>query len=329
VAVSILDDLLQQPEASSVRPELDDVVIDRHGVAMLVSSRPGSLDDMVPIVKEMLGSDEALVPARARTLLAKLESGDPSERPLDADQLRSWIRESLGAPAPREEVLACIDVVGVEDSVLPPPSVVESASAVKLEPAPEDVLSVPAPSEPSVPEVAPVLPAFVDDELPTIRPSTAEPMTATADLGEPLPHPDLDETEVAEPLSVFRTSDLVRDATIAEGHHPSVHGDYRDDPLRDETIAASHPPMPVPHATAEQEPPPPRAPIDPNRPIVRHATPFQHRTSVETAPAARRNPMPLTPVGDSLILPAERRGNWGVWLAVLAVVCAALYYYLL
>lgn len=325
IAVSILDDLLLQPDTTTKRPHLDQVVIDDRGVARLESNDPGNLDDLAPIVAEMLGDGDA-VPPNARVLLARLTSDDPTERPADADQLRSWIRDSLGAPAAREEVLACFTGTELEESLLPPPSLVESTAE--------------APEAPPIPEA--VEEAHDDEEddeqenLPTLPPE--KPLPVPEMVEEILPPAKPDETEVLDPLEPPRPStyDLIRDATIGEGHHPSVDHDLSEDRLRDETIASSPPRTPVERLqkasrqTPEKAEKPPK-PQDPDRPVVRHQSLGSGpRASVDSAPAARRSPKPLTTAGgDSLILPAERRGNWGVWLFVLAVVGAAVWFYLL
>ncbi len=307
VAVSILDDLLAQPETPSRRPRLDDVLIDHRGVAMLRSEDPGNLDDIAPLVAEMLGdgSDADIVPATARSLLARLTSEDPTERPRDADQLRTWIRDTLGAPAAREEVIACVGAT--VESLLPPPSLVE-----------------PEPIDDDDDE---------DDEdlehLPTLPP---EPSTMDDEI---LPPPEPVETDVLEAEAPGRRRhDLVAEATISEGHHPSIDADHygAEDRLANETLSKSYPPTPVERlrvrTNGAEEGQPTMPPVDPSRPVVRVQSASGPRIAVNTAPAARRSPRPLTPAGDSLILPAERRGNWGVWLLVLAVVGAALYYYL-
>jgi hypothetical protein len=267
------------------------VVIDHRGVAFLCSEDPGNLDDIAPLVAEMLGvgADRDVVPANARSLLARLTSDDPTERPRDADQLRSWIRETLGAPAAREEVIACVGAtMKPQESLLPPPSLVESAAEILPSPDPID---------------------DEDENLPTLPP------------------------EPSDDLPRKRTRELVKEATIGEGHHPSVDVDaYRDDPLAKDTLSKSYPPTPVErlhaHAQGSEEAQPTMPPADPNRPVVRVQYASGPRIAVQAAPAARRSPRPLTEAGDSLILPAERRGNWGVWLVVLAVVGLALYYYL-
>jgi hypothetical protein len=296
VAVSILDDLLAQPETPSRRPRLDDVVIDHRGVAMLDSDSPGNLDDIAPLVAEMLGDgseDLDAVPANARSLLARLMSDDPTERPKDADQLRTWIRETLGAPANREEVIACLGAATIDESLLPRPSLVAEDE--------ED-----------------------EDEQPTLPPS----------LDEILPPPELDETELVAPeLPKRSTIDLVAEATISVGDPPPESAPrFEEDRLANETLSKSYPPTPMEQLMARvqsiEEGQPTMPPVDPNRPVVRVQGASGPRVSVETAPAARRSPKALTPAGDSLILPAERRGNWGVWLVVFAVVAAALYYYL-
>lgn len=298
VAVSILDDLLAQPETPSRRPRLDDVVIDHRGVAFLYSDDPGNLDDLAPFVAEMLGagSDRDAVPANARSLLARLTSEDPMERPRDADQLRGWIRETLGAPAAREEVIACVGAtIAPHESLLPPPSLVESlAEAAEILPEPD--------------------PIDDDDEnLPTLPP---EPRTESI------------EAEMPRKSTVER----MKEATISEGHHPSVDAEADDDRLAKLTLSKSHPPTPVERLRAQaqaiDEGSPTVPPIDPRRPVVRVQGASGPRIALRTAPAARRSPKPLTEVGDSLILPAERRGNWGVWLLVLAVIGIAFYYYL-
>jgi hypothetical protein len=281
---------------------MDDVVIDHRGVAFLNSEDPGNLDDIAPLVAEMLGvgSDRDAVPANARSLLARLTSDDPTERPRDADQLRGWIRETLGAPAAREEVIACVGAtMRPEESLLPPPSLVESlAEAAEFLPEPD--------------------PIDDDDEnVPTLPPSFVVPDDTDA-LRAELPR----KSKV----------DMMKEATIGEGHTPSNSDRYHQDPLASETLSKSYPPTPVErlqrHVATIEEGQPTIPPVDPNRPVVRVQGASQQRISVQAAPAARRSPKPLTEVGDSLILPAERRGNWGVWLAVAAVVAIAIYYYL-
>ena len=331
VTVSILDDLLQQPAAGHRCPEPDSVVFDRQGVAILMSEVPGTLDDMTRLVEEMLGSGDS-VPPSAMSLLARLSSDDPTARPADPDQFRMWIRDALGVPAPREEVLACLSVAAHQESVLPQPSLVADQvetvrpgeSVAELPPKPDQE---PA-SEVLAEAVAEAVAETVGEVGAVHPPSTGE--SAVLELARetlPVPEPaedDLDEDEASSQSGPRPTNDLVRDATIGEGHHPSVYEDYREDRLASETISASSPPAPV-IRVKKSEPPPPRKESDPNRKVVRLPSASRPRVSVETVPAARRNPRPQTQ--DSLILSAERRGSWNVWLVVLGVIAFAVWFY--
>lgn len=110
--VSVFDDILSSAAstAGDGRVGADDVSIDAEGVARM--SRPTAVITLAPLLAEALGYEEHVPPA-GRALLDRLLAGEPEDRPADGEQLRQWLRQSLGTPAPREEVAALVDAWGL------------------------------------------------------------------------------------------------------------------------------------------------------------------------------------------------------------------------
>jgi hypothetical protein len=194
VVLSVFDDLLEDPPEGAPRraPRLDDVVIDLFGRARAAS--PLGLDGLGLLLARALGhgeADDGAVPGAARALLSRVLSDDPGDRPADAEQLRAWLRDHLGAPAPREEVVACLEEA---TSDVPRPALVETSAPGgprsglvalsgldTLLPAPTGIPSAPLP-----------VPAPVEDPslAPAARPGNAALAARRTDpAARPLPVP--------------------------------------------------------------------------------------------------------------------------------------------
>ena len=103
--VSIFDDLLaaDADPLGPRAPDLDDVLIDQVGVARLDVA--ADLAAIARLLVETLADD---VPAAGRWLIERLKSDAADDQPADSEQLRAWLRDALGQPADRDEVLALV-----------------------------------------------------------------------------------------------------------------------------------------------------------------------------------------------------------------------------
>lgn len=147
IVVSVFDDvLLELPETDTDDDVgLDAIVVDDAGHAFV--RRPVGLGGAGRLLVRALGDD---VPSNAQPLVARLLDGD---RPADAEQLRQWMRDALGAPASREEVCAAFSAVAADPTEA------------------ETLLPAPAPADTGDLEVASVSPEPLDDRVAEDAPS--------------------------------------------------------------------------------------------------------------------------------------------------------------
>ena len=115
VVVSIVDDVLAAHTNDNfmTRPRplsLGDILLDEYGQAHLLA--PGSLScgELAEILRSLLvgGFGDYGIPPAAHTLLAQLAADEFLGSYFDADGIRHRIRATLGAPASRGEVGACV-----------------------------------------------------------------------------------------------------------------------------------------------------------------------------------------------------------------------------
>ncbi|MBK6686677.1 MAG: hypothetical protein IPG45_19575 [Deltaproteobacteria bacterium] len=300
--VSVLDDLLLAHQEFGTGTELQ---IDAEGRGR---GRAPSLNQIREWLHAGLGDDR---PAVAHAFLWRLEDAPPLDPPL----LSAWLKECFGPPATREEVndswppseppqrsappsaLALDLAAPTADLDGPHDTAVDVEAEVLPEPLPPSVPPTPAPRFPSLPPLAVDLAAptadLISDDLPTLRPITS-PALITGEEGPlPVPEPVVDEADIPT-----------------------------DPPIRARggSIARAVPPA----APPVLEPLPENADFDRDgRPVVRHVQPRDRPVSLAMAPAARKSAQPVVG-GESIILPAERRGSpW--WLLLLAVLAGAIY----
>ena len=305
VVVSVFDDLL----ATSVAPDggsatdLDAVRVRPTGAAFL--ARAVRLPAVTPLLMEALGADlpdEGAVPPAAWGLFERLTSDDPGARPADGEQLRQWLRESLGAPATHEEVRDCVfhALMGLQDDVH------------ELETLP------PAPSE----EPLPVPEPAADDNVVTLPPERAAPeRLLDTDVIRARRQP----RDLASPTDVETAASLP--APLPDTLQPSLPEDDEDSALP--TTIDGLPPSGVRAAREEDPAGTTHQPTQPahehERPVVRHGLVRPARpVSVVAAPAARRSARVAGHGPDSLLVSAEPGRRWG-WLVVGAVLAAAVY----
>jgi hypothetical protein len=112
VVVSVLDDLLAEGTIAangdgSQKIGTSEIGIDSKGFARLRGERRPSLAAIAQLFAKTIDGDGGGAPSTSRPLMTKLTSTDPLDKPADAEQLRSWIREALGPPASHDEVSSC------------------------------------------------------------------------------------------------------------------------------------------------------------------------------------------------------------------------------
>ena len=115
VVVSILDDVLaaHPSENFMTRPRalgLEDILLDEYGQAHLLSPGRLSCSELSNLLRSLLigGFGDYGIPPAAHMLLSQLGTDELWQTTIDADGLRHRIRASLGAPASRGEVGACV-----------------------------------------------------------------------------------------------------------------------------------------------------------------------------------------------------------------------------
>ncbi|MCA9551238.1 MAG: hypothetical protein KC933_14475 [Myxococcales bacterium] len=325
VVVSVFDDVLASSvtEDGASDADLEMVRVRAGGAAFL--PRPVCLSAVAPMLMEALGADlpdEGAVPPAAWGLFDRLTSDEPGEGPADAEQLRQWLRDALGAPATHEEVRDCVlhALVGVREA----PAVVSERPAGSddvheleaLPPAPsEEPLPVPEPAaEENVvtlpPErAAPERLVETDVMRARIQPRDLAPPTdleTAANLPAPLPdtlQPGLHDDDSALPTTIDAEPPSAVQAALQVGDDDDEHAD---------PAGTTHQPTQPAH--------------DPSRPVGRHGLVRPPRgVSVITAPAARRSARAATYGPDSILVPADQGRRWG-WLVAGAVLAAAVYF---
>ncbi len=356
IVVSVFDDVLM----GALEPDgdedvgLDAITVDDSGHAYVL--RPVGLDGAGRLLVRALGDD---VPSNAQPLVARLMDG---ERPLDAEQLRQWMRDALGAPASREEVQAAFVAAAYDpqeaETLLPAPAPADTGdvpvvaeASVRPEPSPEDTED--ADAEPV--DAASPIDTEVDEPPPVAEPATEQ--VAAAPLADrvsepphtygedeeqetlpPLPVPPLaddDEMftiagEAALPPERPFSADTTIDSKPPEVSAPSV---VVDGPVLDAALAVEALSVMPPSDVVEPEPlseaPAPAAPIDEEsssdgRRVVRYEY-SPPSFAVSSAPAARRSARAASAGPDSILVPNDRKSGLA-WLVALAGVGAIVYF---
>jgi hypothetical protein len=288
LVVSIFDDLLAQNEelpkyGGTLR--FDDISIDVLGVASMRPGLSASIEGLAQLMVRALGED---APAHAWSMIARLSD----EPPRDVEELRMWIRESLGAPAPHDELALALT------ATLPAPSPVLGSAEAALdfaemvderEHATEIIRTRSAPpvsaSTSAVSSAPPVRENRRDFEVPIL---SAVPEKAPSLVPQSVPPESVDVLP-----------------TILPTQMPAL-------------VPASDPPE---AALAEGT----AVPVD-NRPVVRVQVP-KSNVRVTTAPAARRSAKPASDPRDSLRIPDDRP-HWGAWVFVIMLVAIGVLFWL-
>ncbi len=331
VVASVFDDVLSTSieDDGEELADLDAVRVTPAGRAHL--SRPHQLSAESPILMEALGADlpgDSAVPPAAWGLFDRLTSDDPLECPADAEQLRQWLRDSLGTPASHEEVRDCVF------HALMSTSDVEADDDVhELETLP------PHPSDAPLPIPSPA----ADEDMVTLPPERAaqevqlstDVVRAREQPRDVQPRTDVERaTHLPEPLpdSMEPVPETALPTTIDPGPPSAVQAARQaQEPVEPEA------PLAEPLETAMPEPldsemaeasaqPTVREGSNPDRPVVRHKLARALRpVSVVSAPAARRSAR-SSPLGsDSILVPADQKKGWA-WVAVAATIAAAVYF---
>lgn len=302
VVVSIFDDLCEAlagaPPGDDVVVSLDHVVIDQAGVARM-TVRPR---EVVPAVSALLrealaaGRGDEAIPAAAWPVLGQGLAEDPWVRPAGTDVIQHQLREALGPPAARDEVVDCCAALvsgAPRTSVSAPAPMPERA----VEARPRDAASAPPAQAPSVARapanaavaVEPVAPS-VPWEVPSIVPMEVELGSiapARAELAARDPHDA--STDVATPLEVPSVVGPASELPAASSWRPRWGEDAAPAPLLTRDRVSATPPL-APASTS-------------TRAVVAAETPAAAPTSasgpVSTAAAPR-------PVAASVSPPALR-----------------------
>lgn len=364
VVVSIFDDLFggaaavrgSDPSERSDRGEPRalsplDVMIDGEGNARLRGrSNARHLGALVRLFARVLGGEDGsampprAVPLVARALDATTQTGRAARAAhaaTDAEQVRGWMREALGPPARRDEVLSCFAATAA-----PRPG--RSRSVEAAEPAPkrgeerhrsEPLRRTQAEDATSSPWTAAGTQDWSGDGAPEAPFRAGEPDPARAAAVRPSdPHeidtlPPQSVEAFAAPLASIAgaaTADAQTEAVAPEGllardgedsqrpETPALASDVPEtswfEPSSTGLVTADAP-------VARVESARPSGP----RPVVRH---HWRRTSVtvQEAPAARRSARPSLDNRDMLSIPGER-SPWVHWLifALAALVVAVLW----
>ncbi len=326
VVVSVFDDILATSVADDGKAaiDLEHVRVTPEGRAQL--SCTGRLSAIVGMLMEALGADLPgdAVPPAAWGLFERLTSDDATESPMDAEQVRQWIRDSLGAPATHEEVQEC-----AQEALAPAEEDLHELET--LPPRPSDVL-LPIP-EPAIDEGMATLPPErsvepnqISTDLVRKRelPRDLQPNTdveRATHLPEPLDDSLEPESETAFPTTI----DASPPAPVQEARAAAVAVEEAEvlvKPVPDDETAMPQP-LESELAAASAQPTAP-ARVDSDR--VRHTLDRPvNPVSVVSAPAARRTAQ-SSPLGrDSIIGPADPRKAWA-WVLVAAAICASVYF---
>ncbi len=189
VVASIFDDVLEDSQwgdgsSGSLPPSGgEDIYIDYTGFAHC-GQRDPSLLGLVSILERALGdgTGEFAVPPLARVLLERLTSEEPSDRPRDAEELRSWLRDALGSPASRDEVLACVDAATRD--LLPLAETDDDDSEANDDDSEAETL-IPAHRSAAAAPVAPSLSADAAVSQPPSEPVALDSQTVRSDAPKP------------------------------------------------------------------------------------------------------------------------------------------------
>ncbi|MCK6544293.1 hypothetical protein L6R52_00335 [Myxococcota bacterium] len=340
IVVSIFDDLLASAIDGDVEAKalsLTDVIVEPSGFARLAPNvaLSGTAVALAPLFARALGfgRDEDAIPAHAMGLVARLASDDPLDRPVDAEQLRGWIRDVLGVPATREEVDECFLVLTgvvapvVDDAPIeqgPRDTMIDPASLAALAPADEivhdtdiDMLRGRASVAPLDPtgsdDLVPVPPELVTEDEPALAPGALDAPRAST-----LRAPELHTSAIAGASVVGEDVSLSGLDVVAEPEplEPTV----LPQPATVRAKESSDLPTMRPGEVISDVPAPSRT-AD-GRPVIRHRV-EPPSISVSAAPAARRSARPAADDRDILGLPDER-AQWRTWavIAVFAIVLA-------
>lgn len=197
VVVSIFDDLCEAlagaPPGDDVVVSLDHVVIDQAGVARM-TVRPR---EVVPAVSALLrealaaGRGDEAIPAAAWQVLGQGLAADPWVRPAGTDVIQHQLREALGPPAARDEVVDCCAALasGAPRTSVSAPAPMPERVGVPASAAAVDTASSTAPWE--VPSIVPM-----EVELGSIAPERAQvdardPHDVSTDVATPLEVPSI------------------------------------------------------------------------------------------------------------------------------------------
>lgn len=330
VVASVFDDVL----ATSIdvdgleMADLEDVRVTPAGRAHLL--RPHRLTAVSPMLMEALGADlpgDHAVPSAAWGLFDRLTSDDPTECPADAEQLRQWLRDSLGTPATHDEVRDCVySALHADDED-------EDDAVHELETLPPHPSDAPLPiPEPAAEEDMVTLPPERRADEQQLSTDVVRAREQPRDLQ---PRTDVERaTHLPEPLpdSLEPIAETALPTTIDPGP-PSAVQAARDEvdalesegPTADSLETAMPEPLDSEMAQASNQPTVPET-TDPHRPVVRHKLDRPLRpVSVVSAPAARRSAR-SSPLGsDSILVPADQKKGWA-WVAVAALIGAAVYF---
>lgn len=348
VVVSIFDDLLAQAIDGDVEAKtlsLSDVIVEPSGFARLApnAALSGTAVALGPLFARALGygRDDDAIPSIAQGLVARLASDDPLDRPMDAEQLRGWIRDVLGVPATREEVDDCFLILtGAVASVVddarraPNPSwdtLLDPSSFAAIAPADEVVhdtdidglRAAPAHAGPSI--VAAIDPTSTSDDLLPVPPEVVtedEPSLTPASLV----------ADAARSSEVRASASIVGEDVSLSGFDVVAEPEPLEPTVLPQPVTirakeSSDLPTMRPGEHAVSVTPPSRAPD--GRPVIRHRMEAPS-VSVSSAPAARRSARPAADDREILGLPDDR-AQWRTWavIAVFALVLALTWFKIL
>lgn len=344
VVASVFDDVLAGSVQDDGRAslQLEDLRVTPGGAAYL--TRPAQLSAVCPLLMEAMGADllgDQAVPPAAWALFDKLTSDEPSDHPADAEQLRQWLRETLGTPATHEEVRDCVfhALMGGGEA---PESALEVPEAADDDDDVHELETLPPHSAAPLPVPDPAAEAAVAT-LPPEREAhdhqlSTDVVRERAVPRDRQPRTDVERaTHLPEPLpdSLEPGPETALPTTVDEGPPSAVHAARAE---ADAPEAALPPDAPEPEAPETAMPMPLESELDaasaqpteradtPSRPVVRHELPRGPRpVSVVTAPAARRSARSSPHGGDSILVPADQKRGW-VWVGVVAAICAAVYF---
>jgi len=219
VVVSIFDDLCEAlafaPPGDDSVTSLDHVIIDHAGVARLTVRPRHPVRTVSGLLRDVLSSSggEDQIPAAAWPLLGQGLADDPWVRPASTDVMQMLLREALGPPAARDEVIdSCAAIVRepgprelpVGPLTEPPMDFELLVESVRPEPATEVMTPLPLPTAMPAPVLAmpppPPLPRAASGprlDVPSLIESA--PPLRVASLPE-----DLDEVPSLLPRPVLR-----------------------------------------------------------------------------------------------------------------------------